>query len=355
MTKQQIPVKQAAKTPFYRRKLFLWPVGTLLGLAVVVWLAFTFTPYPGAWLIRYDFNKNGVKLTQELERHEPRSGITILSDQQYRQGDNDAKLDVYVPDNVAKSDARLPVIIWTHGGAWLSGDKTNSAPYFKLLAQEGYTVIAPDYSLAPEHTYPRPIHQLNDMYAYLEENTQRFHADMNKVIFAGDSAGAHLSAMMATIITNPEYAKEVGVTPHLKPEQLKGVVLNCGIYMMERLAVPGKDLPQLIQWGDNVTVWAFSGTHDFTDPVIRQMSPYYHVTKDFPATYISGGNADPLTDTQSKPLADKLQALGISVERLFYPEDHEPQLPHEYQFLLDKSDAQNALKATLEFVKKQTT
>jgi acetyl esterase/lipase len=257
-----------------------------------------------------------------------------------------------MPQN--SKNKQLPVIIWTHGGAWLSGDKSDDAPYFKLLAQKGYAVIAPNYSLAPGHTYPTPIHQLNDAYGYIKSHTKALGADTNKIILAGDSAGAQLSAQMAAIITSPSYAKEVGVVPNLQPTQLKGVVLNCGIYMMERLAEPTKDLSKLIRWGDDVTVWAYSGTQDFTDPVIRKMSPYYHVTGDFPPTYISGGNGDLLTDTQSKPLADKLQVLGVSVDRLFYAENHKPALSHEYQFQLDKKDAQSALQKTLSFIEKQT-
>jgi acetyl esterase len=357
MATKSTPKKQPApkrERPFYRHKWFLWPVETLIALIIIVLLAFWLSPWPGALVIRYEFNKNGLDLTHEMERHEPKSGVVMMKDIQYRSGDADAKLDAYLPQSVRGTGKRLPVIIWTHGGAWLSGDKNNDVPYFKLLAQKGYAVIAPNYSLAPGHTYPTPVHQLNDVYAYVGNHAETLQADMNKVVLAGDSAGAQLSAQMAAIITNPSYAKEVGVVPSLKPAQLKGVVLNCGIYMMERLAEPTKDLSKLIAWGDDVTVWGYSGTHDYADPVIRQMSPYYHVTGDFPPTYISGGNADPLTDTQSKPLADKLQVLGVSVDRLFYAQNHTPALSHEYQFQLDKKDARDALQATLSFIEKQT-
>jgi len=339
---------------FYRKKVFLWPFTSVVALILLAVLAFLVSPWPGALVIRYEFNQNGRQLTDEMKRHEPKDGVMVIKDLHYRRADADAKLDVYTPEAAHSGTTQLPIIIWTHGGAWLSGDKSDDAPYFKLLAKKGYTVIAPNYSLAPGHTYPTPIHQLNDVYGYVKKHAQELRADTSRVVLAGDSAGAQLSAQMAAIVTSPSYAKEVGVTPQLKPSQLKGVVLNCGIYMMERLAEPGKDLSKLIRWGDDVTVWAYSGTQDFTDPIIRQMSPYYFVTKDFPPTYVSGGNADPLTDTQSKPLADKLEVLDVEVERLFYPENHTPALSHEYQFQLDKEDAQNALQATLSFIERQT-
>ena len=289
-----------------------------------------------------------------LQAHTTTVPVETLYNQNYRPNDKDAMLDVYFPESAAQANSQLPVVIWTHGGAWLSGDKANAAPYFKLLAAAGYTVIAPNYSLAPDYSYPRPVHQLNDLYAYVQANAARFHADTNKFILAGDSAGAQLSSQMAAIITNPAYANEVGIAPNLKPAQLKGVVLNCGIYMMEGLTQPDPTLPKIIGWGDDVSVWAYAGTKDFSDPVIKQMSAYYHVTNAFPATFITGGNGDPLTKAQAMPLATKLESLGVAVTTLFYPDNHQPSLPHEYQFNLDNADGQNAFNAIVAFLKART-
>jgi acetyl esterase/lipase len=180
------------------------------------------------------------------------------------------------------------------------------------------------------------------------------HADTRKIILAGDSAGSQLSSQLAAIVTNPEYAQETGMHPELTASELKGVVLNCGIYKMEGLVHPDPNLPKIVGWGDDVSVWGYSGTSHFTDPIMRQMSPYYHVSKDFPPTYISGGNKDPLTDAQSKPFAQELQSLGVDVTTLFYAADHTPGLAHEYQFDLDNDDGKNALKETIDFIKLRT-
>lgn len=348
MSKQQ-PKKQR----FYQKKSFLITIGSIVVVILLVLLAFRVSPAPGAWLIRSVFNRNSEKVLAALEKHQPSAAVVSLLNEQYRKHDSDAKLDVYYPASTPK-DTKLPTIIWTHGGAWLSGDKANDAPYFKLLAAEGFTVIALDYSLAPEHQYPTPVHQLNDAYAYIQKNTLRFHVDTNKFILAGDSAGAQLSSQMGAIITNPDYARTVGVTPTLKLSQLKGLVLNCGIYMMDGLTEPDPTLPKMIGWGDDISVWAYSGTKDFSDPVIKQMSAYYHVDKNYPPVYITGGNADPLTNAQAKPFADLLESVGVSVTRNFFADDHKPALPHEYQFNLDNQDGVAAFRKTVEFAKTRT-
>lgn len=359
-TKKKKAANKPAKPPSFwiqHKRVWKWLggiVGVLAFLVIILFIWFRLSPWPGAMIIRWVFESNGAKTTQALEKHIPASGVAVIHDQQYRQGDDDAKLDVYTPESARKGNKKLPVVIWTHGGAWISGDKTDAAPYFELLALKGYTVISPNYSLAPEKSYPTPIHQLNDMYAYIQQNAGRFYADTSQIVLAGDSAGSQLSAQMAAIITNPSYAKEAGISPNLTPSQLRGVMLNCGIYKMEELAHPQPNLSKIIGWGDDVVVWAYSGTHDFADPIIRQMSPHYHVTKDFPPTFITGGNDDPLTNVQSKPFAHKLQALGVPTETLFYPDNYQPPLPHEYQFNLDIDAGQQALDVMIRFLGKHT-
>jgi acetyl esterase/lipase len=286
-------------------------------------------------------------------------GVSSIIDQPYRDGDKDARLDVYFPMEADQPGMRLPTVIWTHGGAWISGHKDDAAPYFQLIAIEGYAVISLDYSLAPDETYPTPIHQVNDALAYVQQNADRFHVDVDRIVLAGDSAGAQITSQVATLVTNPAYAAELGLTPSLQPAQLRGVILHCGIYDMvafkEGGELPGDTLAtRVLGWGIRTVLWAYTDSRDPDDTLLRQMSSINHVTSDFPPTFISGGNGDPLTDDHSRPLATKLQGLGVEVTTLFYSPDHEPSLGHEYQFNLDDADAQNALTQTLAFLQQHT-
>lgn len=345
----------ARKTAFYRRKAFLWPIGILVGLVIAILLSFKLSPWPGTLLIRTVFNQNSRQTLAALQNHRPQVPIDVLSDQQYENDNKNALLDVYMPQSVSRANkTTLPVVIWTHGGAWVSGDKTDAGPYFKLLAAHGYIVVSVNYTLAPQKKYPAQIFELNQAHAYIVANAGRFHIDPSKIFLAGDSAGSQLSSQLAALITNPGYAKELDIEMSLNPSQLAGTVLFCGIYKMEGLTEAEPTLPKILRWGDDEVVRAYSGTSDKTGPTIHQMSPYYYVTKDFPATFISGGNSDPLTDKQSIPLAQKLKDFQVPVTTLFYPADHTPSLPHEYQFNLDISDGKEALNHTVDFLNKNT-
>lgn len=306
-----------------------------------MWAAFTFSPWPNSLIIRDAFDKNGAKTAAALEKHVP-AGVTEVQNQQYRQNDKDGYLDVFYPENISSP---LPTVVWVHGGAWVSGDKNNVDNYLKILASHGYTVVGVDYSIAPEHQYPLPLTQVNDALNYLQNNADRLHIDQNKIVMAGDSAGSQIVSQMANIITSPAYADEVGVKPALSSEKLKGMLLSCGAY---DLALPdyNGDFGKFL----HTVLWAYSGKKDFlNDPALKQASVVNYVTSAYPPTFLTAGNGDPLQD-QSKELASKLTSLGVPVSTLFYPADHQPQLPHEYQFNLDNDDGEKALNAMLTFL-----
>jgi acetyl esterase len=349
------PVSVAAHSrPFYLRKAFLWPTGSLAAIILAIWLAFLLSPWPSTTLIRIVFDKGSRQTTAALQKHAPATPIAVRANQHYIPGNKNALLDVYIPPSASQSGVALPVVVWTHGGAWVSGDKANNHPYFKLLAAQGYVVVSVGYTLAPHKKYPAQLSELNSAHAFIVKNASKYHIDPHKIFLAGDSAGANLSGQMAAIITNPVYARETGVSPVLKPSQLAGTILFCGIYKMEGLTEANPRMPKLISWGDDQVAWAYSGTRSKNGPVIHQMSPYYYVTQDFPATFISGGNGDPLTKKQSQPLSEKLTSLGVTVQTLFYPDNHSPSLPHEYQFNLDNTDGQHAFNRMVDFLRQHT-
>jgi acetyl esterase len=344
-TKKSITHKQKQQL-HKERKILRWGVGivaTIMGLVVLMYLATVVSPWPGSMLIRYEFNKGGQKTSDALEKYVP-SGVSSVLNQQYANG-KDTKLDAYYPSSTAANKA-LPTVVWVHGGAWVSGSKETVANYLKIVASHGYTVVGIDYSIAPEKHYPTPVLQTNDALRYIQQNASRLHVDPQHIVLAGDSAGSQIAAQVATIISNPAYAKETNISSPLPANQLKGVVLNCGAY---DLALPNYNGPdgKFLQ----TVLWAYAGTKDFThDRNIQHASVVDYANKDFPPAFITAGNIDPL-ETQSLEFAKKLSSLGVVTSTLFYSKDHQPQLQHEYQFNLDVADGQNALQQILDFLK----
>ncbi len=334
-------------TSWIRRPRHYIPVA-LLGLGVIAAVVWVVSPWPAALLIRALFEDDANKTVAEMNKYAPESGIDATLDLAYADEGTDTTFDVFSPSGTT---GPLPTVVWIHGGAWISGSKENVDPYARILAAEGYTVVTLNYTVAPEATYPTAVRQLNDAFRYLVDNASDLRIDPNRIVIAGDSAGSQYTSQLATMITNPAYAEKVGIEPSLKPEQVRGVMLNCGIYDVS--GIP--DAPGLGGWGFRIALWSYLGTKDWSNTVGGElMSTLDDVTGDFPTTWISGGNGDPLTATQSKPMAERLGGLGVDVTELFFPDDTEPAMPHEYQFHLDFENAHVALDSMLAFLGKVT-
>lgn len=312
-----------------------------LVLGALFYLTSKVSPWPSAMLIRYAFDYGANRKSEALEKHLPK-GITSLTDCRYDPSQNKALLDVYFPER----GITTATIVWIHGGGWLSGNKKQVANYCKILASKGFTVVTVDYALAPSVHYPNPVRQLNTALDYLLKNRKHYRIHPEKIILAGDSAGAQIAAQMATVLTTPGYAKKLGIIPLIDPDTIAGLLLYCGPYDISKTDVETgfKGLAKPL-------LWSYSGTKDFmTDPYFKTASINRYVTKDFPPAFISAGNGDDLL-IQSKVLAQHLTRLGVGVDTLFFPSNYTPELPHEYQFNLDTEAGKIALDRSVLFLR----
>jgi len=310
------------------------------------------SPRPGAILVRHVFERETRNAESKIAEFDP-GNVTVIRDVNYRNGDPDAYLDVSFPEGTQDS-AVLPTVVWTHGGAWISGAKDDYSVYHRMMAAEGFTVVSVGYSLGPEHRYPTPLIQVNAALAFLTDNASKYHVDKNRIVLAGDSAGAQISSQLTAMITDPQYAPLVGVMPQLAANQLRGAILYCGIFDIERFLSDDNVGPRILLWGATTAIWAYTGSKSSDSAAARQMSTLSQVGVNFPPTFISGGNGDPLTDHQSIPMARALQGEGVAVTGVFFPDDHDPALGHEYQFRVDLDDAMNTFNQMIDWLKEVT-
>ncbi|RDV45079.1 alpha/beta hydrolase [Leifsonia sp. ku-ls] len=316
----------------------------LLVVLILVSIASS-TPWPSALVIRSVFEKGAADTVAEMQPYVPKSGVTAKTGLRYAPGSPDTTFDLFRPEGAS---GPLPTVVWIHGGAWISGASKDVDPYLRILASHGYTTVGLNYTLGPEASYPTAVVQLNTALAYLNAHADELGIDPDRIVLAGDSAGSQLASQLAVLTTSPEYAHLLGIQPSLQRDQLSAVVLNCGVYDLGALST----LNGILAWGFKTALWSYSGDKDWSQTYVGStMSTIQHVTGDFPPTYISGGNGDGLTWSQSVPMATTLRSQGVDVTELFWPANHEPELPHEYQFHLKFAEARQALDATLAFLK----
>ena len=108
-----------------------------------------------------------------------------------------APVRVYRPAGVPDS-ARLPVLMFFHGGGWVIGDlDTHDTLCRQLTAGAGISVVAVDYRLAPEHKFPAAADDAWSATTWVVDHAAELGVDATKMAVAGDSAGGNLAAVVA--------------------------------------------------------------------------------------------------------------------------------------------------------------
>ncbi len=131
------------------------------------------------------------------------------------------KLDIYYP-KIKKE--KYPVIVFIHGGAWISGDKReNFSPAILRALKEGYSVVSINYRLSGESPFPAAIEDTKTAIRFIRKNSEKYSLDKECIIVFGRSSGANLAALIGTTSGTDKFDNyELGNTG--VSSEVKGVV-----------------------------------------------------------------------------------------------------------------------------------
>lgn len=260
-------------------------------------------------------------------------------------GAPDAGLTIYTDDT--GTDTLKPVILLAHGGGWVVGSASQISEYAELLASQGFVVANLTYSLAPEQTHPTQLKQSAAALDYLHEHAAEHGGDAAQLFVAGNSAGAQLAGQLAAVVTNADLARETDIHTTVTGNELKGVVLYSGPYdfdTVERAGFPGF----------RAYAWSYTGQKNWQDyPRLDELSITKNATANYPATYMTAGDADPL-EPQTYELDAVLREKGVDVTSRYWTGSG-LDLPHDYIYDLTTQAARTALTDTVEFVNSHTS
>lgn len=320
----------------------------LLALVVAVAVWAWLSPWPSVLLIRQMWPEASAEQVAAMKALEPtdvsaRRNVVVDAD------DPDGRIDVYRPD--AAGGTALPTIVWVHGGGFITGTKDGMDTYLTQIAAAGYTVIAVEYTVAPNARYPHPVQQVTTAMGFLLTHAGQYGVDPSQMVLAGDSAGAHIAAQTAMAITQPGYAHDAGLdltglSQVQQGSELQATVLYSGAFDMTLM----KDSEGMGKWMVRTMLWAYTGSKDpASDPHLEWASLPQHVDSHFPPTFISTGPADPLL-SHSESMASHLEKVGVDVDTLWFP-DASDAIGHEYQMDLRTPQAKESMKALLAFLR----
>jgi acetyl esterase len=148
-----------------------------------------------------------------------------------------------VPARLYADRADAPVLVYAHGGGWVMGDlDTHDGLCRHLVRATGWSVLAVDYRRSPEVPFPGPLIDLAAALGW----AQREVADGRRIAVGGDSAGAHLAAVLARRSAG-SVAAQVLICPVLDPAMDYPDLDDYGLhrdemrFFWEAFAPPGVD------------------------------------------------------------------------------------------------------------------
>lgn len=226
--------------------------------------------------------------------------------------------DYYVP----QAAGRYPVVVAVHGGGWQGGSRASHRFWGPYLAGRGIALFAIDYRLSKpgQPTFPQAVHDVRAAMQFVKHNAADLKIDPERTAFMGDSAGAHLTSLVALAGDTPLFAKGYPADPYASMStSVKAVVAAYGVYDL----VAHWHHDQITRPRDQI-VEKFLGKAPMDDRrVYFDASPvsYATIAPNRPGFLLVWGTGDDVADpTQSELFMTALKQAGIMARRIAIPD-----------------------------------
>lgn len=225
--------------------------------------------------------------------------------------------DLYRPQGLGAA----PVLVAVHGGGWQVGDRKFYRHWGNYLAKNGYAVFAIEYRLMKPgvSTWPGVVNDCKAAVQFVRARGAELAVDPDRIGLIGDSAGAHLSALVALASEEPLFSNAYRNDPCASTSAgVKVVVGFYGVYDM------------LSQWEhDQITRPRDSVTEKLLgSPMVSrrrffEASPLSYATVDKNSTrfLLIYGREDDIVDpaTQSEKFLTALKQAGFFARTIVVP------------------------------------
>ena len=263
-------------------------------------------PHPKGPLVFMDYDQIELDAAYDQSAYAP-LGYQITArrasnSEETRRRLGNPRREAYGPTEIEKLDifttraANAPVLVFVHGGAWLSGVSSGFHFAAENFITAGAHYVALDFiAIEPAGgDLGKMAEQVRRGIAWVYKNARSFGGDPNRIYICGQSSGAHLAGV--SLITE---WREFGVPQDI----IKGATLLSGMYDMKPVRLSRR-----------------SSYVKFTDAMEDAMSTQRHLARiTAPVTLIYGTNETPEFQRQSRDFAAALRAAGKQVELIVAP------------------------------------
>ena len=224
--------------------------------------------------------------------------------------------------NVRLKGSQPPTIVFAHGSAWYFSDKRKHEHYISPFLQNGYNVININY--AKKQGVAKATKDFRQALIYLLQNNDKFNLDLNNIVLAGASAGAHMATFLAVAQNSNEIEKafsdSLGIIAAIN---IMGGGDNCNEIYHNLKEHENK-------WWRNVGQ-ALVSNQSKADSILLAWCPSEYLDGNDPPIFITFGEKDQFLDSSGNTSFPKKLALAnIPHEVRTYPNSGHGFLTEDY-------------------------
>ena len=129
---------------------------------------------------------------------------------------------------------KAPVLVAVHGGGFQLGDRKFYQYWGPYLARHGYAVFSIDYRLMKPgvKTWPGAVCDTKSAVQFVRAHAAELGVDPERIGLIGNSAGAHLSSLVALAGEEPLFSGDYGDRQASTSCKVKAVIGFYGVYDM---------------------------------------------------------------------------------------------------------------------------
>lgn len=255
--------------------------------------------------------------------HKHIKGVKSVNNIKYKKdGNRFNKFDIHYKEQDFLDGKKSPILIYFHGGGWTNYSKHIFTTLTRRIADMGVVVFNCNYSLSPKYKQEDVLSDAMDAVKHACKIAHKFGGDSSKILFGGDSAGGHMSAMLQI------YANTNKNGFGKFKDNIKGLILFYGVYDLNT-ALSSK-FPNIKEY-ISATIHSKLGTEESVKEMAKY-SPVSYDLRELSPCFLASGAVDKLHKSQSYEFSKLLTQNNIKHKNVFF-DDTEYKAMHAFMII----------------------
>ena len=187
-------------------------------------------------------------------------------------------------------DKSKPLMIYIHGGGWVSGITEMRNTYTRNFAEAGFYTACISYTYAPDKDYKGALNEICAATDMIFDLAKEKKIDTGRILLAGESAGGYYIFFMAALAKDKSLAAKLGITfRHNEEFDVDAMISHCGCVNLKRLldpSCPQSKFPDMKMMVCSLLGMKYDDARKFLETEEGYLS-YPHITADFPPVFFT--------------------------------------------------------------------